>query len=111
MSSPDFSHKIMCSSSVTVRQFQPSDANSIEFRAAFVYSSVAEDHSRSLALSEYSLRIGMGTTETEWFNDTRRFFLLFFLISFPIADCLLMHPGGGGVIVMDEQKDDGGQVR
>ena len=104
MSSPDVSHIIMCSSSVTFRQFQPSEANSIEFRAALAYNSVGDDQSRSFARSEYSVLNGMGRTDTEWFSDTLRFFLLLLVPSFPFALCLLKHAGGGVIVVMKEEE-------
>lgn len=69
--------RIICSSSVTVLQFQPSDANSRLLRAAFWYNSVAELHSLCRTKIGYSVRAGMGRTATSLWRDTRRFDLCF----------------------------------
>lgn len=47
---------------------------------------------RSRTLSEYSVRIGMGTTETDLLSDTRRFFrasLVVLIVSISPLLCLL----------------------
>ena len=76
---------------MTVRQFQPSDANSMEFRAAFVYNSNAEDQRRSLTRSGYSVLDGICTTDTDLLSDTRRFFLASLVLPFirSLSLCLL----------------------
>jgi len=73
----------MYSSSVTVRQFQPSAANSILLRAAFSYSSTAELQIRGRMASGYSVRIGIGITATLLLRATRRFdVFVFFSVEF-----------------------------
>lgn len=61
---------IMASSPATVRQFHPSDANSMAFLAAMVCSSCLSDQRRLRTRSEYSERMGIGTTETCSSNAT-----------------------------------------
>lgn len=61
---------IIASSPTTVRQFQPSDANSIVFLSAIECSSCLSHQRRLRTRSEYSERMGMGTTETCSSNAT-----------------------------------------
>lgn len=77
----------MCSSSLTVRQFHPSEANSTPFLTAFSYNSWGELHNFSLVCLEYSLLIGMGITATTWLRETLRFF--FRLCARPLWSLLL----------------------
>ena len=67
----------ICSSSVTLRQFQFSLANSMVFRAALLYSSEPDVHIFCRTSWEYSDRSGIGLISTSLLMLTRRrdFFL------------------------------------
>mmetsp|Transcript_30804 Transcript_30804/g.41085 ORF Transcript_30804/g.41085 Transcript_30804/m.41085 type:complete len:214 (-) Transcript_30804:5-646(-) len=79
MRSPEAEHTNMASSSVAERQSHPSAANSTVFRAAFSCISIRPLQRRPRTLSEYSVLIGIGTTETVSSKAIDRFF-------FPVAD-------------------------
>lgn len=70
MRSP-LSEMYMASSSVALRQFQPSAANSMVLRAAMCCNSDLSDQMRLLMRLEYSVLMGMGTTDTSLSKEMR----------------------------------------